>query len=228
MSGKKAKAVRRTARPPAAKAQSGAAGGRLWKNALVVLAIVAVIGATFVVPKLVSGSSDSSATHAGMAMNAQAGTGLKVGAAVPSFSESDVETGQTISSRSLASERTLLFFSEGVMCQACFAQIKDLEQMGAELNARGIKLVSITPDSPAELKQAIAQYGIESPMISDSDRNMSEAFNTLGLGMHSDTPGHAFVLIAGGKVRWYHDYWLPPERSMYVKPAQVLGDLPSA
>jgi hypothetical protein len=56
---------------------------------------------------------------------------------------------------------------------------------------------------------------------------MSEAFNTLGLGMHSDTPGHAFALIEGGKVRWYHDYWLPPKRSMHVDPAQVFDDMPT-
>ena len=113
------------------------------------------------------------------------------------------------------------------MCQACFEQIKGLEQVGAELKSRGIRLVSVTPDSPAELKQAIYQYGIKGPMISDSDRNMSEAFNTLGLWMHADTPGHAFVLIDCGKERWYHDYWLTPERSMYVEPRQLLADLAS-
>jgi peroxiredoxin len=97
--------------------------------------------------------------------------------------------------------------------------------MQSELDKRGIALVTITPDSPADLEQAIGQYGIESPMIADEDRDMSAAFDTLGRGMHADTPGHAFVLIERGKVVWYRDYWLPPDRTMYVEPAQVLADI---
>jgi peroxiredoxin len=145
-----------------------------------------------------------------MARSSDRGHGPKIGAPVPEFSEQNVETGQPINSRSLYRYRTLLFFSEGVMCQACFKQIKGLEQMSSELARRGIQLVSITPDSPRELLQAIAQHRIRSPVISDDNRDMSEAFNALGLGMHGDTPGHAFVLIDRGEVRWYHDYWLAP------------------
>jgi len=225
MSGKKAKAARRATRDAAHGRTHTSPRVESWKAVLITLAVIAVIGGSFVVPKLLNGSSTSRVTHAGMGMNEEVGTGLTIGAQVPAFSEVDVETGQPISSKTVSAQRTLLFFSEGIMCQACFEQIKDLEQMGAELRARGIRLVSITPDSPAELKQAIAQYGIEGPMISDVDRSMSKTFNTLGLGMHADTPGHAFALIENGTVRWYHDYWLPPERSMYVDPKQLLADL---
>ena len=52
-------------------------------------------------------------------------------------------------------------------------------------------------------------------------------FNTLGAGMHADTPGHAFALIDKGKVLWYRDYWLPPTRSMYVSPSKLLADIPA-
>ena len=65
-------------------------------------------------------------------------------------------------------------------------------------------------------------------MISDENRDMSHAFNTLGLGMHGDAPGHAFVLIDSGTVRWYHDYWLAPDRTMYVDPMKVIAALPRA
>ena len=112
------------------------------------------------------------------------------------------------------------------MCQACFEQIKGLEGVGAELGKRGIRLVSVTPDSNGDLRQAVAQYGITTPMIADTDRDMSAAFNTLGKGMHGDTPGHAFVLLNHGKVLWYRDYWLPPTRSMYVEPRRLLADMP--
>jgi len=147
---------------------------------------------------------------------------------VPPFAERDVVTGRPITSESIQKRKTLLFFSEGVMCQACFEQIKGLERMGDALERRGIQLVSITPDSAADLEQAIGQYGIRTPMIADDDRDMSMGFNTLGQGMHADTPGHAFVLVERGKVVWQRDYWLEPYRTMYVEPKQVLDDIPRA
>ena len=199
---------------------------RSWKGASVALAVVAIVAGSFVLPGAFNGGDSSASSHA--AMGADHGKGLPVGAAVPRFSERNVETGQTISSKTLYGQKTLLFFSEGVMCQACFEQIKGIEQVGNQLAKRGIRLVSITPDSVGDLKQMIAQYGIMTPMIADDDRTMSSAFNTLGLGMHGDTPGHAFALIDRGKVLWYRDYWLPPDRSMYVDPEKLLTDIPKA
>ncbi len=66
-----------------------------------------------------------------MAMGAAAqGEGLPAGIPVPSFKEADVETGRTTTSKTVYLGKTLLFFSEGVMCQACFEQIKGLERVG--------------------------------------------------------------------------------------------------
>ncbi len=191
------------------------------------LGVVALVAASFVLPGTFNKQTTSAGAAHAMAIGATQGDGLPVGSHVPAFSERDVESGQSISSKTLYARKTLLFFSEGVMCQACFEQIKGLEKFGAQLQQRGISLVSITPDSSGDLKQAIAQYGISSPMIADDDRTMSEAFNTLGKGMHGDTPGHAFALIDKGKVLWYRDYWLPPTRAMYVEPAKLLAEIPS-
>lgn len=192
-----------------------------------ILIAAVVIAASFVLPgRFKNDTASSGAAHA-MALGAKTGTGLPRGSRVPVFSERNVETGQTISSKTVYGRKTLLFFSEGVMCQACFAQIKGIEKFGAQLAKRGITLVSITPDSQGDLKQAITQYGINSPMIADDDRTMSEAFNTLGQGMHADTPGHAFALIDKGRLLWYRDYWMAPTRSMYVEPAKLLAQVPS-
>lgn len=233
MNGRKAKAARRAARaaaPPASsKGAKVASWWVSWKGGLIGLAVVALVGASFVLPdRFEKQSSPAASSHGHDGTASGEGDGLTAGSPVPGFTESDVQTGRAITSRAVAKKKTLLFFSEGVMCQACFEQIKDLEQMGAELDKRGIQLVSITPDSPADLKQAISQYGIATPMIADEDRDMSAAFDTLGRGMHADTPGHAFALIERGKVLWYRDYWLPPDRTMYVEPAKVLADLASA
>ena len=190
--------------------------------------MIAALAASFVLPGAFTKKTASLGAAHAMSLGADQGAGLPVGSSVPAFSKRNVETDRPISSKSVYGKKTLLFFSEGVMCQACFEQIKGLERFGAQLRNRGMQLISITPDTGGDLKQAISQYGITTPMISDDDRTMSEAFNTLGQGMHADTPGHAFVLIDKGKVLWYRDYWLPPAGSMYVEPAKLLADIPSS
>ena len=229
MNQKKAKAMRRAQAPPAPIRRKGAQTSfwRSWKGAIAGGAVVAVIVGSFVIPKLVESNTPSAGASHAMSMGADQGGGLPVGSSVPSFSGRDLISGKMITSRSVYTHKTLLFFSEGVMCQACFQQIQGLEKFGADLKQRGIQLVSITPDSPGALRQAVGQYGIHTPMISDESRAMSEAFNTLGQGMHSDTPGHAFALIDKGKVLWYRDYWLAPDRTMYVDPQKLLRDIPS-
>jgi peroxiredoxin len=228
MSGKKAKAARKAASLSAPKATAHSAGAwRSLKGGLLAVGVVAVVAASFVLPGAFDKNTTSAGAEHAMATGAAPGEGLTVGSAVRFFVERDLLTGKTISSRSLYGQKTLLFFSEGVMCQACFEQIRGIEQFGTELEKRGIRLVSITPDSPSDLEQAAGQYGITTALIADDNRNMSEAFNTLGKGMHSDTPGHAFALIDRGKVLWYRDYWLPPDRTMYVEPTTLLADIPA-
>ncbi len=201
-----------------------------WKWTVIAAAVLALLGASFVVPRFFENGPAASAGQGarGHRMATNEGDGPEIGSRI-SFVERDVIDGREISSESLRGKKTLLFFSEGVMCQACFVQIRDIEQVGAELEKKGIGLVSITPDSAKVLRQAIDEYGISTPMIADDDRDMSAAFDTLGRGMHSDTPGHAFVLVdETGKVVWQRDYWLDPYRTMYVKPAKLLADLAAA
>ena len=184
-----------------------------------------VLAASFVLPGILKGTSTfrSPGVPAGVAL----GTGLPVGATVPAFTATNLITGREVSSAQIFNQRTLLFFSEGVSCQACLEQIQGLQQIGSALTKRGIHLMSFTPDPPGILKQAAADYKITTPLISDSNDTISSAFNTLGLGMHATTPGHAFVLVYRGKVRWYRDYWLT-NQEMYVSPSSLLAAIPAS
>ena len=189
---------------------------------------VAVLAASFVLPGVFDSKKTTAGTQHAMPMGATAGEGLPAGSAVPAFAERDLLTGRQITSNAVYGRKTLLFFSEGVMCQACLQQIQGLQKVGTQLERRGIQLVSITPDSQSDLEQAARLYGITTPLISDTNRDMSAAFNTLGRGMHADMPGHAFALISHGKVLWYRDYWLPPDQTMYVAASKLLADMPGA
>lgn len=194
-----------------------------WVGLAIAAGALALLGATFVVPRLLEGDSSPTALGGPQAT----GDGPAIGSLVR-FDEREVVSGRAISSSALKGKKALLFFSEGVMCQACFEQIRDIEAVGDKLAERGVKLVSITPDSSNVLREAIGQYEIQTPMIADDNRDMSTAFDMLGKGMHEDTPGHAFVLLdETGRVVWARDYWLPPYRTMYVKPEKLLADIPS-
>lgn len=150
-------------------------------------------------------------------------SGERVGSGpAPAFSEQDVSSGEQITSSSLRGKNVLLFFSEGVMCQACFEQIQSLQQNSAELRRRDLTLINITTDPADVLREAVSAYDITTPMISDESRGMSSAYGAIGQGMHPDTDGHTFVLIdRSGRIRWRKDY-----TTMFVQPDRLFAEIP--
>lgn len=149
-------------------------------------------------------------------------TGPRLGGIAPGFQLTDVVSGREVSLGSLRGRKTLLFFSEGVMCQACMQQIVDLERSGA-LRKAGIALVSVTTDTPSELKAGAQQYAIATPLLADPSRQMSQAYGMIGHGgmEMANMDGHAFMLLGSdGKVLWHHAI-----SSMYISPTQLMQEM---
>jgi peroxiredoxin len=187
---------------------------RPWRW-LALAGIVVVVGASFVVPSLLR--DDSSAA---------AGALVAAGTA-PSFREFDVISGDLITDESLRGRNALLFFSEGVMCQACFQQIQALEAESEVLKQRGLTLINVTNDPDDYAREAVEAYEIRTPLIADEDRDMSSVYDVLGQGMHANTAGHTFILVdKTGHIRWRRDYWTGSNPTMYVPPAQLFRDIP--
>ena len=152
------------------------------------------------------------------------GGDLSVGSPAPQFSALDAVSGKPMSLADLRGQRTLLFFSEGAACQACLVQIANLQSDPALAKA-GVRLVSVSTDSPSTLSAAARQYGITTPMLSDSSTQMSSDYGMLGRGGmgHPSADGHAFMLLdAQGKIAWQQSY-----SQMYVPPGEVVGALPT-
>lgn len=80
-----------------------------WKWAAIAAAVLALVGASFVVPGLVE-SKPAAQSTSGHEMAAGNGDGSDVGAWI-SFSENNVVSGSEISSESLRGKKTLHFFS---------------------------------------------------------------------------------------------------------------------
>lgn len=164
----------------------------------------------------------------GRGQQASAPVASQLNKPAPAFDERDVVSGRTITSESLRGKNVLLFFSEGVMCQACFQQIQALEARTADLTRRKLVLVNITNDRVADAQQAAETYRITTPLVADEDRDMSGAYDVLGQGMHPNTAGHTFILVdRQGVIRWRRDYWLGSDPTMYVKPDRLFADIPN-
>jgi peroxiredoxin len=179
--------------------------------------IVAAIAVVLVVMAVALNGNTSSASVAGSITS-----GPVVGRTAPGFTATDVVSRKKVTLASLRGHKTMMFFSEGVGCQACMVQIGDLQKVG-DLQKAGIQLVSVTTDQPSDLTSAAQQYGITTPLLADPRTSMSAAYGMLGHGgmQHPTQDGHAFMLLgADGKVLWHHGY-----EEMYVKPSQLMADM---
>lgn len=131
----------------------------------------------------------------------------------------------------LASQRgkpVLLYFQEGVMCQPCWDQIKDIEANLQKFRAAGIEtIVSITTDPIDAVKDKVANDGLKSPVLSDPDLAVTRSYDTNSYGMMGKSRnGHSFILVGpDGKIRWRADYGGAPNYTMYVPSATIIEDM---
>jgi peroxiredoxin len=131
----------------------------------------------------------------------------------------------------LASSRgksVLLYFQEGITCQPCWDQLKDIEaQMGRFTTLDVDQVVSITTDPVDALAQKVADEGITSPVLADPDLSVSRQYQANSYGMMGDSrDGHSFVLVGpDGVIQWRADYGGPPDYTMYLPVDALLADL---
>jgi peroxiredoxin len=113
--------------------------------------------------------------------------------------------GRTVSlEETLATGDALLYFSMGVGCDGCFAQIPELEAAVAE---RGLTLVPIMIDPAQTVAGEAARFGIERPILIDRGAKVSSAYGMVGIYGHSDRPSHSFALVRqNGDVAWVRHY----------------------
>jgi peroxiredoxin len=112
----------------------------------------------------------------------------------------------------------LLYFNEGVGCDACFYQTAMLED-DERFAALDVPLVPIVMNTTAQVEGELDRFGIETPYLSDSSGATSRAYDTLGRGHHADLPGHSLILVGpGGDITWRGDY-----PGMWVEPSDVVA-----
>lgn len=122
---------------------------------------------------------------------------------------------------SLADGDALYYFSMGVGCDGCFAQIPELEEGLAQ---RGIRLVPIMVDPLDRVATEATRWSIDMPIVIDADLGLSRALGMLGQYGHGDRPSHSFALVRqDATVAWVRHY-----ADMFVPADEFFAELDSA
>lgn len=122
----------------------------------------------------------------------------------------------------------LLYFHEGLGCQPCWTQIRDLQRDPVALRAAGIDQLLTITSGPADLvARKVADDKLTEPALVDADLAVSRDYRANRYGMMGDSrDGHSFVLVGpDGRIQWRADYGGAPDYTMYVPVDQLLADL---
>jgi peroxiredoxin len=150
-----------------------------------------------------------------------------IGQIAPDFTLADNAGGQ-VSLADYSGENVLLFFQEGLACEACWTQITSFETDAARLKAAGIDaVVSITQDPAPQITRKVIDMGLTTPVLSDPDLATSKKYRANEYTMMgTSTDGHSFILVGpDGTIKWRADYGGAPQYTMYVSVDQLLLDL---
>lgn len=136
--------------------------------------------------------------------------------------------GTTFDLKAMRGKTVLLYFQEGISCQPCWDQMKDIQARKSAFQTLHIdQVVSITSDPLSALQQKVRNESLTIPVLSDQDLAVSQTYATNQYGMMGTSrDGHSFILVGpDGRIVWRADYGGAPNYTMYVPMDQLLADL---
>lgn len=150
-----------------------------------------------------------------------------VGEIAPEFSMTST-AGDIVKLSDFAGRSTLLYFHEGLGCQPCWDQMRDLDAAEGLLTDAGIDDVVTITSGPVDLiAQKMSDDGLASLALADTKMDVIKEYGANDYGMMGDSrAGHSFILVGpDGKIQWRADYGGAPDYTMYVSVADMLSDL---
>lgn len=136
--------------------------------------------------------------------------------------------GDTFDLSSMKGQTVLLYFQEGLTCQPCWDQLKDIESQISQFRALGIdQVVSITTDPIDQIQLKASDMGLTSPVLSDPNLAVSQQYSANQYGMMGDSrDGHTFIVVGpDGNIEWRADYGGSPDYTMYVPIQSLIADI---
>jgi peroxiredoxin Q/BCP len=192
---------------------------------LVIGIVVLVVVAVGVLYLVFRGNSQNTAASGGSDRFQVGNPGI--GQAAPAFTLTSA-SGGTVSLSAYRGKTVLLYFHEGLGCQPCWDQIRDLTKNWSQFQTAGVDdLVTITTGAANLIAQKMHDDGLSATALSDPDLSVSQAYHANQYGMMgTGSDGHSFILVGPtGVIQWRADYGGSPNYTMYVAPPQVLTDL---
>lgn len=104
---------------------------------------------------------------------------LSPGDAAPKFNLLD-DHGNKVSLASLKGTRFVLYAYPAAMTPGCTTQACDFRDSLDALNATGLKVYGISPDSPEKLAKFRERDGLTFPLLSDPDKEVLTAYGAFG------------------------------------------------
>jgi peroxiredoxin Q/BCP len=147
---------------------------------------------------------------------------LQPGAAFPSWELSD-QTGATVASRDLAGKTYLLWFYPKAMTAGCTAEGDGLRDQFAAFQARGVEILGVSFDSPADNATFVREQAFPFRLLSDQSHTLAVA---VGAAKSADQPVArriSYVVGPDGKVVKTYAQVTPARHA-----SEVLADLPAA
>jgi peroxiredoxin Q/BCP len=106
-------------------------------------------------------------------------TRLAPGDAAPDFALT-TDTGDTLRLADLKGRRVVLYAYPAAMTPGCTTQACDFRDSLSSLNAAGIDVVGLSPDSPEKLAKFRERDHLTFPLVSDPDRSVLTAYGAYG------------------------------------------------
>lgn len=157
---------------------------------------------------------------------------IAVGGPVLSFHATD-DAGEPFDLDSLRGVPFLLKFFRGHWCPYCLAELRRWKEMTPELEARGIRIVTVCADNAEQIRKGRHRHGLDAIMLADPDLAITDRYNLRNPKSFAPKPGLVIplpipttVLVdADGIVRWIDQSTDYMQRS---EPARVMEAIRSS
>jgi thioredoxin-dependent peroxiredoxin len=104
---------------------------------------------------------------------------LATGDQAPDFTLSN-DKGGTVSLSDLQGQRTIVYFYPAAMTPGCTKEACDFSDSLDALQAAGVTVVGISPDTPDKLAKFRAKEGLTITLLSDPDKDVLKAYGAYG------------------------------------------------
>ena len=126
---------------------------------------------------------------------------VKVGARAPAF-ELQGTAGRTYRLADYSGSGVILAFYPGDFTPVCTKQFCSYRDDGDRIEALGIQMLGISPQSVSSHEDFASQHGLRIPLLSDPDRRVARAYGVVGPG--GFIRRSIFLIDGEGVVRYRH------------------------